>query len=78
MPLQVTFTELNLAFESLELGITNIKREFQTLNKTLKLHHHKAKEILEPNHVAEIVSSNMANQINTLLSGVHDRKKDLE
>ena len=78
VPLQVTFTELNLAFESLELGITNIKREFQTLNKTLKLHHHKAKEILEPNHVAEIVSSNMANQINTLLSGVHDRKRDLE
>ena len=78
VPLQVTFVELKQAFESLEIGINNIKREFNQLNKTLKLHHHKAKEILKPTHVAEIVSVNVANQIGTLLNGVHERKTDLE
>ena len=70
---------INYGLRIMELGITRVRTEFQNLNQTLsKLHNNKGKEILEPNHVAAVISVNVKNQIITLLNGVHNRKKNLD
>ena len=78
IPFEVKLTGLTEVFNNLEVSLAEVQKEFDLLNESLTNKHSNSKELLEFDHIAQVISSTVLNQISSLLAGVHSRKQDLQ
>ena len=78
VPFEVKLTGLTEVFNNLEVRLVEVQKEFDILTESLTKKHSNSKEILEFDHIAQVISSTVLNQISSLLAGVHSRKHDLQ